>query len=207
MWLIISFVCNVNPVGNNDDRIRKQKILHVQVLTLLDRICDAIRNKNVAEMQENNALRKAIFRAAETENVEFLRRMFKANERIAGITNGKDRTVLQYAADYRLEKVYNLIHELGIVYTWEVCKRKDKFDNNMLHIVGSFPSHAQAGIGHIRGAALQMQREVQWYKVRFFCLYNSIYRLYFLILMMTSQQTISYKNLGHFIITVNWFWM
>ncbi|KAL6200602.1 hypothetical protein ACLB2K_030383 [Fragaria x ananassa] len=92
----------VNPFGicgNYDDWIREQKILHVQALTLLDRICDAIRNKNVAEMQENSALRNAIFRAAETENVEFLRRMFKANERIAGITNGKDRTVLQYAAE------------------------------------------------------------------------------------------------------------
>nr|XP_011461597.1 PREDICTED: uncharacterized protein LOC101300036 [Fragaria vesca subsp. vesca]XP_011461598.1 PREDICTED: uncharacterized protein LOC101300036 [Fragaria vesca subsp. vesca] len=156
----------VNPFGicgNDDDWIREQKILHVQSLTLLDRICDAIRNKNVAEMQENNALRKAIFRAAETENVEFLRRMFKANERIAEITNGKDRTVLQYAADYRLEKVYNLIHELDFWNAIDICKRKDKFDNNMLHIVGSFPSHAQAGIGHIRGAALQMQREVQWY--------------------------------------------
>ncbi|KAL6136257.1 hypothetical protein ACLB2K_061556 [Fragaria x ananassa] len=44
----------------------------------------------------------------------------------------------------------------------EILSRKDKFGNNMLHVVGKWSPLTQ--IAHIRGAALQMQYELQWFK-------------------------------------------
>ncbi|TQE01515.1 hypothetical protein C1H46_012878 [Malus baccata] len=46
-------------------------------------------------------------------------------------------------------------------WSWFVS-RKDKSGNNMLHMVGTISSAAQINL--IRGAALQMQRELQWLK-------------------------------------------
>ncbi|KAM1112552.1 hypothetical protein ACFX13_046241 [Malus domestica] len=42
----------------------------------------------------------------------------------------------------------------------------DNSGNNMLHTVASISSFSLLNINNIRGAALQMQREVQWFKVK-----------------------------------------
>ncbi|KAM2371013.1 hypothetical protein ACFX1X_045915 [Malus domestica] len=51
-------------------------------------------------------------------------------------------------------KYRTLFHIVGLV---------DKFGNNMLHTVGSISSMTLSTINHIRGATLQMQRELQWF--------------------------------------------
>ncbi|KAK9911704.1 hypothetical protein M0R45_035599 [Rubus argutus] len=56
--------------------------------------------------------------------------------------------------------VFSLLCESG--NQGYIIGMKDEFGNNTLHTIGQFSSVAQ--IDHIQGAALQMQRELQWFK-------------------------------------------
>lgn len=139
------------------------KMLHARIDEFLSCMCQVIEDKNVTQMQDDSLLKSAIFRAVEQGKVEFITHLCKVNEDIYQITNEQDRTVFQFAADCRQEKVYRLAYVY--VGRHRIFNMRDKFDNNMLHIVGSFSSLAQTRMDHIRGAALQMQREQQWFKV------------------------------------------
>nr|XP_028955712.1 ankyrin repeat-containing protein ITN1-like [Malus domestica] len=87
-------------------------------------------------------------------------------------TNDKRQNVFQIAAECRYHKVYNLIYLLDEFLKEDPDKQKkiqmilgsrDNFENNIiLHTVARITSLSQ--IYHIRGAALQMQRELQWFK-------------------------------------------
>ncbi|KAI3496118.1 hypothetical protein L1887_38468 [Cichorium endivia] len=71
--------------------------------------------------------------------------------------NGYD--IIQLAVIHRSEKIYNLIYIIGerrSVYRMI----EDSSKNNMLHLAGKLaPSHK---LKHRTGAALQLQRELQW---------------------------------------------
>ncbi|CAN6559961.1 unnamed protein product [Malus baccata var. baccata] len=86
-------------------------------------------------------------------------------------TNDKRQNVFQIAAECRYHKVYNLIYLIDEFLKEDPDKQKkiqkilgsrDNFENNILHTVARITSLSQ--IYHIRGAALQMQRELQWFK-------------------------------------------
>ncbi|XP_050140476.1 uncharacterized protein LOC126616460 isoform X2 [Malus sylvestris] len=86
-------------------------------------------------------------------------------------TNDKRQNVFQIAVECRYHKVYNLIYLLDEFLKEDPDKQKkiqmilgsrDNFENNILHTVARITSLSQ--IYHIRGAALQMQRELQWFK-------------------------------------------
>ncbi|TQD79249.1 hypothetical protein C1H46_035202 [Malus baccata] len=86
-------------------------------------------------------------------------------------TNDKRQNVFQIAAECRYHKVYNLIYLLNEFLKEDPDKQKkiqkilgsrDNFENNILHTVAKITSLSQ--IYHIQGAALQMQRELQWFK-------------------------------------------
>ncbi|MFS7966677.1 putative PGG domain, ankyrin repeat-containing domain superfamily [Helianthus anomalus] len=71
--------------------------------------------------------------------------------------NGHD--IIQLAIINRSEKIYNLIYDIGErkdVYR----TRKDSYENNILHFAGKLaPSSV---LNRRTGAALQLQREIQW---------------------------------------------
>ncbi|KAL7133256.1 hypothetical protein ABFS83_12G128500 [Erythranthe nasuta] len=61
----------------------------------------------------------------------------------------------------RSESVFNLTHQMGD-HKYIYLDIEDKDGNNLLHAAGKLaPSHK---LNEISGAALQMQREMQWYK-------------------------------------------
>lgn len=141
------------------------KMLHARIHEFLSCMCEVMKDKDVTQMQDDSLLKSAIFRAVEQGKVEFIAHLCNANPNIYRITNEQDRTMFQFAADCRQEKIYGLVFVYYPDDRDRIFSRRDKFDNNMLHIVGSFSSLAQTRMDNIRGAALQMQRERQWFKV------------------------------------------
>ncbi|KAM1172123.1 hypothetical protein ACFX2G_022739 [Malus domestica] len=71
------------------------------------------------------------------------------------VKNEKGQTLLQIATECRHHKVYNFIYDQK--EGW-----RDYFGNNLLHTVTKITPLSQ--IDHIQGAALQMKRELQWFK-------------------------------------------
>ncbi|XP_020416154.1 ankyrin repeat-containing protein ITN1-like isoform X2 [Prunus persica] len=92
---------------------------------------------------------------------EFIKEMCKANPRIPLIMGDESgRTIFHYAVECRQEKVFSLIYRLSEYDRNHILTRADNFNNTILHAAGSLSAH----LNHIQGAALQMQRELQWFK-------------------------------------------
>ena len=68
------------------------------------------------------------------------------------------------AVQYRQPKVFNLIQGLALKPIFS--NARDDKENCMLHMAGLLAPPAQLNI--IPGALLQMQRELQWFKVYYF---------------------------------------
>ncbi|KAM1716717.1 hypothetical protein ACFX11_024656 [Malus domestica] len=139
------------------------KIVQVNALAFLKLICEEI-NKDF-DMQQMNYpfVRSAIFLAVRRGNVEFVTHMCKANPELLMIGDDRGRGLFHVAIECCQEKIYNLIY--GISTKDTITNFVDVYNNNMLHMAGLLSPSAQ--LNQIPGAALQMQRELQWYKVRF----------------------------------------
>lgn len=145
------------------------KLFHVQSLQILECICEVLKTKDFEDMKHDDIFVSAIFRAVQLGHVEFMTHISKAQPLFRYIYDGYGRSLFQFAAQCRQEKIYSLIYGLDEKDQTSYVGQGDKFMNNMLHSIGMLSSVAQ--IDHIRGAALQMQRELQWFKVRLIYLY------------------------------------
>ncbi|KAM7263012.1 hypothetical protein ACFE04_000695 [Oxalis oulophora] len=105
----------------------------------------------------------AFFRAIKHGTVELVAKLCKANPELLYLKNVKndDRTIFSLAIQYRQENIFNLIY--GLKTRKDVMTiYKDSSRNNMLHVAGLIAPPNQ--LAHISGAALKMQRQLQWYK-------------------------------------------
>ncbi|VVA19022.1 Hypothetical predicted protein, partial [Prunus dulcis] len=136
------------------------RLHHDRILQILPLVCDVATRRNL-DSKQTAFVQKAIFRAVERGQVEFIKEMRKANHRIP-LTMGdeSDRSIFHYAVECRQEKVFSLIYGLSEYVRNAIVSTADKFNNSILHAAGSLSAH----LNHIQGAALQMQRELQWFK-------------------------------------------
>jgi hypothetical protein len=102
-----------------------------------------------------------IFLSAELGNVEFLAILLRFDPELIWMTDGKKRNIFHISIIYRQESVFNLIHEIGI-FKDMIATYCDN-DGNMLHLAGQLAFANRLNI--VSGAALQMQRELLWFKV------------------------------------------
>ncbi|XP_042496860.1 uncharacterized protein LOC122075768 isoform X2 [Macadamia integrifolia] len=73
----------------------------------------------------------------------------------------KSQTIFHYAISNRQEKIFGLIHHLGPL-KHDLAMMKDASENCMSHLVATeIPIER---LNQVPGAALQMQRELLWYK-------------------------------------------
>ncbi|KAL6327301.1 hypothetical protein AAG906_018603 [Vitis piasezkii] len=107
-------------------------------------------------------VRQAVFQAVKRGNVEFVTEMIKSIPELAWNRDINGRNIFFIAIFNRQEKIFNLLHGLTDAQKMKVISPLDRFGNSMLHLVAMLaPSEQLDGIS---GAALQMQRELQWFK-------------------------------------------
>lgn len=75
---------------------------------------------------------------------------------------GSGQLIFHVAVENRSEDVYNLIYQSDLQYI--DTEAVDNDGNSLLHAAGKLGPSVK--LNQISGAALQMQRELQWYKVR-----------------------------------------
>ncbi|KAL7089704.1 hypothetical protein ACP275_13G199900 [Erythranthe tilingii] len=104
---------------------------------------------------------KLFFIAAESGNEEFLVELIRRYPDFLYKVNESKQSIFHIAVLHRYVKVFNLLYELrgakDLMATYV-----DKDGNNMLHLAAKLAPQNQLNV--IPGAALQMQREVLWYK-------------------------------------------
>ena len=111
-------------------------------------------------------LHHTVIQAVKQGNVDFATEMIKSTPQLVQETDINDRNIFFIAILNRQEKIFSLLHGLNNVKKMKMTSNVDRFGNNMLHLAAMLaPSNQLDGIS---GAALQMQRELQWFKVSIF---------------------------------------
>ncbi|XP_050133985.1 uncharacterized protein LOC126610054 isoform X2 [Malus sylvestris] len=154
---LVSNLCKLFGI----DHMYKMKQIHVQSLEVLQGMCKMTEGLSLKQMQ-GSSVQTALFKAVEHGNDEFLRQLFTANILALGIYDENARGMFQFSIECRQEKVYNFFHDFIRVMNVRTESRVDKFNNTLLHSAARLSPPAQ--LKHIQCAALQMQRELQWFK-------------------------------------------
>ncbi|XP_048325371.2 uncharacterized protein LOC107413233 isoform X2 [Ziziphus jujuba] len=141
------------------------KLVHVQTFQLVHQMCATTTSLDEIQL-EACFVYDALFRAVDRGNVEFVISMLKANQELVEICDELWRNIFMRAILNRQANVFNLIHRLDSKLA--AATAIDRHGNNMLHLAGMLAPDPQlnqiSGPNKISGAALQMQRELQWFK-------------------------------------------
>lgn len=141
--------------------IYELKLAHVQSQELLCCICQEISTLGDSQI-EKLGIKKAVFKAIKHGIVEFITQIMKHYPDIIWCYDDYDRHIFLYATLQRQEKIFSLIYTIGAKKN-SVATLWDKAHNNILHQAAFLAPSSQ--LDRVAGAALQMQRELQWFKV------------------------------------------
>ncbi|CAI0554842.1 unnamed protein product [Linum tenue] len=141
-------------------RLYDLKLTHVQAIELLRCLCQQISTLSESEF-EKTGIQKALFDAIEHGIVELIVELIKQYPDIVWREDESQRGIFLCATLHRQEKIFNLIYRMGakknaMATPWDVNH------NNILHQAAFLAPLSQ--LDRVTGAALQMQRELQWYK-------------------------------------------
>ena len=174
------------------------KLTHFLSNELLSRMTEQLSISNL-QLRATGRVNGAILRATKEGIFEFVFEMVKVDPQLMFCQDAVTSNIFSVAVQNRRAKIFGLIYGSNIKSALASALDSSN-DNNLLHMAGmSAPS---TSLDHIAGAALQMQRELQWFKVIFltFNFLVFIYWLYvtlkLLIIKVFNQAvTVGYKML------------
>ncbi|KAK9226932.1 hypothetical protein WN943_011980 [Citrus x changshan-huyou] len=106
--------------------------------------------------------RPLIFDAAKQGNFEFLTILIREYPDLVWKVDEKFCSIFHYAVSERHEDVFKLIYEIGAIKDIIVLSQEKETGNNILHLAGKLAPQDRLNI--VSGAALQMQRELLWFR-------------------------------------------
>ncbi|KAJ9672626.1 hypothetical protein PVL29_026021 [Vitis rotundifolia] len=143
--------CLVSPIKH----IQETKTMHSLTLQLLNHLCTEVLKDPRAE----EIFRESFITGAKYGIPEILEEIIKS---YPFALEYLDENVLKLAVSYRYEKIFNLICATGMHRELIIRTRDDSNVGNILHLAGELaPPHR---LNLVCGAALQMQRELHWFK-------------------------------------------
>ncbi|GLU19388.1 hypothetical protein SLE2022_356430 [Rubroshorea leprosula] len=135
------------------------KLIHTYSLEVLKCMCEHI---TILSRQESLAgqVYDAFFQATKNGMEEFVVEVLKARPHIVYSCDQNLRIAFMCAVEYRQEKIFSFFCSVA---AWKhLLNHTDNHDNNCSNIAGMLAPDFQ--LARISGAALQMQRELQWFK-------------------------------------------
>jgi hypothetical protein len=139
------------------------KKIHIYSDKILRCMCEYISTLDYEEYIKAD-VHRAFHKAARNGMVEFITEVVKACPHVMTSADGNARNLFMSSIANRQEKVFSLFYGLESNRARFVCLM-DISRNTMLHLAAKLSPPSQ--LARISGAALQMQRELQWYKVSF----------------------------------------
>ena len=116
--------------------------------------------KQIAADPKMKVVEGLLFTAARFGNYKFIIELLRLYPDITWDRDDDNHTIFHVAVIHRHEKVYNLLYEFG---SKKLGYIRDTNENNILHLAAIKPMQKRLNI--VSGAALQMQRELLWFKV------------------------------------------
>ena len=143
--------------------VYKKKLLHMQAIVLVKLLCEQI--LSLEDSQITDILRgpsQILFVAAEFGVVELITDLIQSYPDLIWKVDEHSRSIFHMAVIHRQEKIFRLIHDIG-AHKDMIAAYKDKNNHCILHLAGKIAPPNRLNI--VSGAALQMQRELLWFKV------------------------------------------
>ncbi|XP_042477282.1 uncharacterized protein LOC122058686 [Macadamia integrifolia] len=141
--------------------IQSKKRIHVQALKVLKCICSQLSTMGEREF-EKVGVYDGLFSATTLGIVEIVKEITEINPKLFFILNKKDQNIFSVAILCRQEKIFNLIHGIDGQMIF-FSSSLDDVGNTILHLAGKSPLFSDDQ-DEMPGAALQMQRELQWFQ-------------------------------------------
>ncbi|KAF7127364.1 hypothetical protein RHSIM_Rhsim11G0102700 [Rhododendron simsii] len=140
--------------------IRERKLVHFQALQLVNSLCEKIKSLNDIDAYHTIA-KTAIMIAAKTGIPEVVEEIAEWFPTLIWTRDSENRNLFHQAIIYRHENIFSLIYQMSD-HKYFATNFLDKFGNSMLHLAGQLAPPNKLNL--VPGAALQMQRELQWLK-------------------------------------------
>nr|GLL45503.1 uncharacterized protein LOC109168306 [Ipomoea trifida] len=139
--------------------IVNKMVLHHQAVKLLKCLCDQLKTLNDTQLTSLTNL--AVFEATRLDIWQVILNIADAYPHLVYFSNSMRQRILHVAVINRCENVFNLVCGT-IVLRNTLSTYQDVNHNSVLHFAGKLaPPHK---LNLVSGAALQMQRELQWFK-------------------------------------------
>jgi len=140
--------------------IQEQKKMHIQALELVKRLCTTIRSLNYSNTYD--LLPKDALHVAAREGIrEVIEELVESFPSLVWAHDSEGHNLFQRAVIERHENVFNLLYQMSD-HRQSIIQHIDESRNNLLHFAGRQAPPKKLSL--ISGAALQMQRELQWFK-------------------------------------------
>lgn len=140
-------------------RIRDKNSQYYNAIKLVECLCNKIENlshKEVARIASGPLLE-----AAKYDNYQIVEAIVKKFPSLLYYSDGKEKNIFHLAIEHRCENVFNLIHQMSH-HRYSLMILADSSRNTMLHLAGKLAPQNKLNL--VPGPALQMQRELQWFK-------------------------------------------
>lgn len=142
--------------------IYHQALMQTFAYKLVEKLWELIVRKPEAEISNLiGAPSRLLFDAVKLGNVQFLLVLFRSYPNLLWSVDEEGRTLFQIAVINRQESVFNIIYGIGAIKDL-IASCKDQNYDNMLHMAGHLAPPERLQV--VSGAALQMQRELLWFK-------------------------------------------
>lgn len=142
--------------------IYEEKLLHMQADELLKGLWEQfllLEDTEIADLLRSPS--RPLFIAAQFGIVEFVTVLIRSYPDLIWKVDEESRSIFHIAVLYRQEKIFNLIQDIG-AHKDMISSYRDSNNHNILHLAGKLAPSNRLNI--VSGAALQMQRELLWYK-------------------------------------------
>ncbi|THG18974.1 hypothetical protein TEA_005117 [Camellia sinensis var. sinensis] len=136
-------------------------MMHHQAIHLVKRICREV--IGLDNTKASSILRLPFLLAAQYGIHEIVKEILDSFPDAITFVDEENHTAFHLAVMYRHEKVFKVMHQRSGQYKFLLSLLPDNDGNNMLHLVGY--KARQQRLDFSSGAVLQMQRELQWFKV------------------------------------------
>ncbi|KAE9448594.1 hypothetical protein C3L33_19508, partial [Rhododendron williamsianum] len=143
--------------------VRETKLLHYQALNLVKRLYYSVEETDLLNAAE--ILIEPLRNATCVGIHEIVEEILESFPSAIHLKSETDQSLFHLAIVYRQENVFNLIYQMEEDQR-AILSMPDASTNNALHLAGNLTPQQQLLLrASAPGAALQMQRELQWFEV------------------------------------------
>ncbi|XP_038711857.1 uncharacterized protein LOC120006054 [Tripterygium wilfordii] len=158
-WFTMPFWVAIEKLAPGIKRIRNKKLRHKYALQLVNFVCKHVSNMGNQELFQYFSGHAILVGATICGVVEIVTVCLQYFPELLWIPID-NKTLMQYAIEHRQEKIFNLMYERNAINKQLAYTSESK--TNILIMAAKLPPYPQ--LSSVSGPALQMQREMQWFK-------------------------------------------